>query len=69
MPTPERLYRGSVRALSVVFVALGLTILALTLANGGGPLSMGTLLGAIFVGVGVARLWLSREREGGRDLS
>jgi hypothetical protein len=69
MPTPERLYRGSVRALSVVFVALGLTILALTFANGGGPLSMGTLLGVIFVAIGVARLWLSRERERDRELS
>lgn len=69
MTSPERLYRGSIRALSVVFVALGLTILALTLAHGGGPLSMGTLLGAIFIGVGVARLWLTRARERGRGLS
>jgi len=66
MSSPERLYRGSVRALSVVFVALGLTILVLTFANGGGPLAMGTLLGAIFVAVGVARLWLSRGRAEGR---
>jgi hypothetical protein len=68
MSSPERLYRGSVRALSVVFVALGLTILVLTFAGGGGPLAMGTLLGAIFVAVGVARFWLSREGRRGRGL-
>jgi hypothetical protein len=68
MSSPERLYRGSVRALSVVFVALGLTLLAITLANGGGPLATGTLLGAIFLAVGVARLWLSREGTHGRRL-
>jgi hypothetical protein len=57
--TSERIYRGSVRALSFVFVALGLAILAITLANGGGPISTGTLLGLIFLAVGVGRLWLS----------
>jgi hypothetical protein len=58
----ERIYRGSVRALSFVFVGLGIAILALTLANGGGPLSMGALLGVLFVAIGVARLWLGRRR-------
>jgi len=58
----ERIYRGSVRALSFVFVGLGIAILALTLANGGGPLSMGVLLGVLFVAIGVARLWLGRQR-------
>jgi hypothetical protein len=61
----DRIYRGSVRVLSFVFVALGLTILAITFANGGGPLSMGVLLGAVFVAVGVARLWLSGLFRGG----
>jgi hypothetical protein len=69
MPSPERLYRGSVRALSLVFVALGLTILVLTFAGGGGPLAMGTLLGIVFLAIGGARLWLSREGPRGRGLS
>jgi len=59
MAAPERLYRGSVRALSLFFIALGVAILATTLLNGGGPLSLGTFLGLAFVGVGVARLWMS----------
>jgi hypothetical protein len=60
MPSPERLYRGSIRALSALFVALGLTILVVTFANGGGPLSTGTVMGIVFVAVGVARIWLGR---------
>ncbi|HXR31547.1 MAG TPA: hypothetical protein VN752_10460 [Solirubrobacterales bacterium] len=59
MATPERVYRGSVRLLSIVFIALGVGILVSTLANGGGPLSLGFLLGLAFVAVGAARLWLA----------
>ena len=59
MGSPERIYRGSVRALSLVFLALGLAILASTLANGGGPLSVGTLLGLAFLVLGSVRLWIA----------
>ena len=59
MSTPERIYHGSVRALSILFIGLGLAILAMTLGAGGGPLSIGTLLGAIFVAIGAGRLWIS----------
>ena len=41
MPSPERIYHGSVRAFSFVFIALGVVILATTLGAGGGPLSVG----------------------------
>jgi hypothetical protein len=53
------MYQRSVQLLSAVFLALGLTILISTLVNGGGPLSLGVLLGLAFLAVGVARLWLS----------
>jgi len=59
MPSPERIYHGSIRAFSIAFIALGLAILAITLAAGGGPLSVGTLLGASFVAIGAGRLWIS----------
>jgi hypothetical protein len=55
----ERIYRGSVRALSFVFIALGLAILVSTLAHGGGALSIGVLLGGVFLAVGVGRLWIA----------
>ena len=59
MASPERIYRGSVRAFSLVFVLLGLLLLIATLANGGGPLSVGTLLGLAFLAVGGGRLWIA----------
>ncbi len=59
MTSPERIYRGSVQALSVVMLVLGIGILVLTLASGGGPLSLGILLGLAFVAVGAGRLWLA----------
>ena len=40
----ERVYRGAVRAFSLVFVAIGLLVLVVTLANGGGPASLGFLM-------------------------
>jgi len=59
--SPERIYRGSVRAFSVLFLALGLVILVSTLANGGGPLSVGVLLGVAFLVLGAARMRMSRR--------
>jgi hypothetical protein len=55
----ERVYRGAVRAFSFTFIAVGLAVLVVTLANGGGPLSLGFLMGLAFLGVGAGRLWAS----------
>jgi len=57
--SPDRIYRGSVRALSLVFIGLGLVVLVSTFAHGGGPLSLGTLLGLAFLAVGAGRLWIA----------
>jgi hypothetical protein len=57
--SPERIYRGSVQALSVLMLGLGIAILIATLVGGGGPLSIGILLGLAFVAVGAGRLWLA----------
>jgi hypothetical protein len=59
MLSPERVYRGSVRAFSVVFLLLGFAVLISTLAAGGGPLSVGVLLGLAFLAVGAGRLWIA----------
>jgi hypothetical protein len=67
------MHQRSVQLLSLVFLALGLLILVSTFAHGGGPLSVGTLLGIAFLAVGAARLWLSgifrgwRRGAGGSD--
>jgi hypothetical protein len=59
-------YARSTQALSLVFLALGVLILASTFIHGGGPLSLGTLLGVAFLAVGVARLYLGGVFRGWR---
>jgi hypothetical protein len=53
------MYQRSVRLLSLVFLALGGVLLVTTLANGGGPISVGFLMGIAFLAVGAGRLWVS----------
>ena len=60
------MYQRSVRVLSFGFLGLGLAILASTFIHGGGPLSLGILLGVAFLAVGIARLWLSGSIRGWR---
>jgi hypothetical protein len=55
-------YVIATRAFAVTIICTGLTILAVTLANGGGPLSTGFLLGLLFTGLGIGRLYLSLRR-------
>jgi hypothetical protein len=52
-------YRGAVTGFSLAFVAIGLLVLVVTLANGGGPASVGFLLGIAFLIVGAGRLWVN----------
>jgi hypothetical protein len=52
-------YHRAVRALSLCFLLLGVALLVTTFANGGGPASVGALLGLAFAGVGAGRLWLA----------
>lgn len=59
----ERVYRGAVRTFSLTFVVVGLTVLVVTLANGGGPVSVGVLMGVAFVGVGAGRMWVATRME------
>ncbi|MBN9621519.1 MAG: hypothetical protein J0H06_00965 [Actinobacteria bacterium] len=58
----DRAYHGAVRAFSLVFVALGLLLLVVTLANGGGPASTGFLMGILFLAVGVGRFWIASRQ-------
>ena len=54
------LYRRSVFAFGLVAIALGIALLAETAAAGGG--STGYLLGVLFVGLGIGRIFLLRRR-------
>jgi hypothetical protein len=51
-----RFYRNAVAVLAVVFVGIGVALLVVTAAEGGGVL--GFLLGGLFIALGVGRLTL-----------
>jgi hypothetical protein len=46
--------------MSSIMVLLGVVLLILTFARGGGPVSLGVILGVLFVLAGVMRLRLER---------
>lgn len=53
----------AVRILTIVQVGLGVAIVAVTLVRGGGPLSLGVIIGLALIAVGFAR-WRLQERMG-----
>ena len=52
-------YRTLVQLLAVVTIALGVAIVVVTAARGGG---VGLIIGALFVAAGAGRLYLLRRR-------
>lgn len=52
----DRAYRASTRLIGLITLALGLTMIAVTLAKGGGPLAIGVVGGALFAVIGAARV-------------
>jgi hypothetical protein len=56
---PDEVYRAVTRLFAVIIVGFGVAIVVVTLANGGGPASFGFLIGLVFVGLGIGRLYLS----------
>ena len=59
MAAPDQVYRAVSRLFAVIILGFGVTILIVTLANGGGVLSLGFLLGLVFTGLGAGRLYLA----------
>jgi hypothetical protein len=59
MASRQRIGSNGTKVLSSVILALGVVIVVRTLAAGGGPASVGVLLGAVFVAIGAARLYLA----------
>jgi len=58
-PQPDEVYRGVTRLFAVLIVGFGITIVAVTLTNGGGIGALGLWLGLGFIGLGAVRLYLS----------
>ncbi|MFL5820189.1 MAG: hypothetical protein ACJ76S_05840 [Solirubrobacteraceae bacterium] len=65
MPTPRRVHRAATRALSLIMVGIGLLLVGLTLARGGGALAVGVVVGVLFVAAGSARLYLQARTPDG----
>jgi hypothetical protein len=58
----NRAYRHSTRVFAVVTCGLGVAMIVMALARGGGPLAFGVVLGIAFVVVGAGRLYLAGNR-------
>jgi hypothetical protein len=58
----DRAYHGAIKAFSLAFVVVGLVLLVATFANGGGPASIGFVMGILFVAVGVGRYWIASKQ-------
>ena len=69
MASMQRVYRGSTRALGALLCLVGVTMVVVTLARGGGPLALGVLAGVMFALVGAGRVYLASgtgQARGGR---
>ena len=53
-------YRRTSAVFAITMVALGVAMIAITLANGGGQ--VGLILGALFIAAGAGRLYIQRGR-------
>lgn len=49
------------RVMSAIIALLGAAMLVATIAGGGGPAATGVVLGALFLALGLGRLWLGRR--------
>ena len=58
-PPPDEVYRGVTKLFSGLILLFGLTIVIVTLANGGGFGSAGFLIGVVFTLLGAGRLYLA----------
>jgi hypothetical protein len=57
----QRAYLASTRLLSAALVAIGIAMVVVTVANGGGPVAVGVVFGVLLALVGAGRLWLARK--------
>ncbi|UJA20399.1 hypothetical protein HJD18_09395 [Thermoleophilia bacterium SCSIO 60948] len=58
-PPPDEVYRGVTKLFSGLICLFGITIVIVTLANGGGVSSAGFLIGVVFTLLGAGRLYLA----------
>ncbi|HEY1594468.1 MAG TPA: hypothetical protein VGF74_03645 [Thermoleophilaceae bacterium] len=57
----QRTYRESTRAVGAVICVVGIVIVIVTLAHGGGPLSLGVVIGVAFAILGALRVVIANR--------
>ncbi len=58
MQAPRQAVPAVTRVLATITILLGVALVVRTIASGGGPLTLGIVLGVLFVAAGVGRLYL-----------
>ncbi len=54
-------HKNVTQVLSTVMLLLGVAMLISTISRGGGPLSLGVILGVLFIAAGTGRVWIARK--------
>jgi hypothetical protein len=54
-------HRTATQILSTAMLLLGIAMIVVAFVAGGGLLSRGLILGALFVAAGAGRLWVARQ--------
>ena len=62
MADPAQLQRRSTQVLSTLMVLIGVAIVVRTLGAGGSPISVGLIMGVLFVAAGCGRLYVLGRR-------
>ena len=57
----QRAYRESTRAVGAIICVLGIAMVVVTLARGGGPLSLGVVVGVAFAILGALRVVIANR--------
>ena len=52
-------HRSTIRLLAGAMIVVGIALVARALTAGGGVLSVGVLMGVLFVAAGIGRYWLT----------
>jgi hypothetical protein len=58
----QRAYLASTRAFSVLLMLIGMAMTVSAIANGGGALALGVVMGVLFTLLGAGRFWLVGSR-------
>jgi hypothetical protein len=56
---PRDIHRRATLVMSAAMLVLGIAIIVVTLANGGGPFALGMVLGLLFTASGAGRLYFT----------